>query len=95
MNVTSHPGIDQSGALADLIAPEELSPEIWRQFLDRLLLELTSTLLMAEDQLVLSQQRALLYALNQFPGTMGSYSRVARDGSLELKNGQKISWFQL
>jgi len=95
MNVFAHPSIDRSGSLSEQIPADEITPEIWRQFLDRLLLELTSTLLLADDHLQASQRRALVHALNLFPDTRDAYDKVAPDGGLLLKNGQSISWFQL
>ncbi len=95
MNVFAHPGVDRSGSLTDMIPPEEISPEIWRQFLDRLLLEMTSTLLLAEDYIHPSQQRGLLESLNRFPETKDAYLRVRSDGGLEMTDGRQISWFEL
>jgi BirA family biotin operon repressor/biotin-[acetyl-CoA-carboxylase] ligase len=96
VNVHAHPNVDRSGSLGETIPAEEINPEIWRQFLDRLLLEFTSTLLLTEKTVLhSSQQRGLLFALNHFPLLKTPYAKVFADGGLELKDGKKISWFDL
>ena len=95
VNVSHHPGIDRSGALTDLIPESEVTLAIWWQFLDRLLLEFTSTLLLTGQNLIENQRRGLAYALNQFPDKKDSYKSVLPDGSLELKDGKKILWSSL
>lgn len=95
VNVTSHPGVDRSGSLNERIPAGELSPEIWRQFLDRLLLEFTATLLMAQSSLQDVQRRGLLYALNLFPDRADAYREVRADGSLQTTAGETIAWSSL
>jgi len=95
MNVTKHPGVDRSGALSDQIPASEISPEIWRQFLDRLLLEFTATLLMTGNTLQDVQRRGLLFALNLFPDRQGQYRVVSPDGSLQTQAGENIAWSSL
>lgn len=95
MNVMAHPGIERSGSLAEQIPAEEITPEIWRQFLDRLLLELTSTLLLGGAELQQSQQRGLLFALNLFPDARNGFIRVFADGSLETAGQKKIPWSEI
>lgn len=95
LNIFGHPGADQSGALIDFVNEHEVDPEIWRQFLDRLLLELTATLMVTRTQLHLGQRRGLVAALNRFPKTVEAYESVDADGSLKLKNGQTVAWHSL
>ena len=95
MNVTKHPEVDRSGALSDLIPASELTQAIWWQFLDRLLLEITSTLLLTDSTLMETQRRGLTFALNQFPDRKDFYKNVSADGSLELKDGKKVPWSSL
>lgn len=95
LNVMSKPDLPQAGSILQRVPAEEISPEIWRQFLDRLLLELTSALLLTEMNLQPSQRRGLLHALNRFPLLKTSYSEVLADGGLQLEDGKTVSWFDL
>ncbi|MFN7728122.1 MAG: biotin--[acetyl-CoA-carboxylase] ligase [Bdellovibrio sp.] len=95
MNVFGHPDVANSGALIDFVTEQEIDPEIWRQFLDRVLLEVTATLMVTRTVLQPGQRRGLHAALNQFPATFNAYKDVQVDGSLVKQDGTVISWSSL
>lgn len=95
LNVFSNPQVASSGALSEQISPEELTAEVWMQFLDRWLLELTSTMMVSTNELSAGQCLGLKTALNLYPKVKTPVAHVQKDGGLELENGKLISWFEL
>jgi BirA family transcriptional regulator, biotin operon repressor / biotin---[acetyl-CoA-carboxylase] ligase len=94
LNVWKSPAdVSTSVCLADQCAAE-LTPDLWLNVMDRLLLELSLAVSQTRGTLKLLQQRSLLQALNLFPGLSKPYTRVDEDGSLWL-DSQKINWSEL
>jgi len=94
LNVWKAPtDVATSTCLADHMA-NELTPEIWLNVMDRLLLEMSLAVSQTRAVLKPQQQRALLQALNQFPGLEKPYLKVDDDGSLWTEAGQ-IKWSEL
>lgn len=98
LNVFSHPQLETSTSLREVLGETHystsLSRQTWTQFLDRLLLELTLCLSQIQDELNSHQRLNLLSALNQFPLLQAPYIEVLADGSLRTQQGL-IPWQQI
>jgi BirA family biotin operon repressor/biotin-[acetyl-CoA-carboxylase] ligase len=94
LNVWKAPGdVAMAACLADQAAGE-LTPELWMNVMDRLLLELSLAVSQTRGGLKPQQQKSLLQALNQFPGLPKPYRKIDEDGSL-WTDDQKINWSEL
>jgi BirA family biotin operon repressor/biotin-[acetyl-CoA-carboxylase] ligase len=94
MNVWQSPAnVPTATCLADF-ASEELNSEIWINILDRLLLEMSLAISQTRSELKGQQCKALLEALNQFPGLPQTYQKIDKDGSLWTAQG-KTNWSEL
>lgn len=96
MNVLAHPQIPGAGSLSQVISDLELGSEIWFCFLDRLLLEWTTALLLNPGgKLHSSTCIGLCLALNSFSKTHNLYKTVHPNGDLETQQGLLIKWSEL
>ncbi len=94
LNVWKSPGeVATSTCLADH-AGTELSPEVWMNVLDRLLLEVSLAISQTRGALKPQQQKSLLAALNQFPSLPKPYVKIDEDGSL-WTDSDKVNWSEL
>jgi BirA family transcriptional regulator, biotin operon repressor / biotin---[acetyl-CoA-carboxylase] ligase len=94
LNVWKSPAdVSTSVCLADHCA-SELTPDLWLNVMDRLLLELSLAVSQTRGNLKPQQQQSLKQALNLFPGLAKPYTRVDEDGSLWVGT-QKINWSEL
>ncbi len=89
----SPPDVATSTSLADQCA-NELTPELWMNVMDRLLLEMSLAVSQTRATLKPTQQKSLQQALNLFPSLSKTYSKVDEDGSLWM-DSQKINWSDL
>lgn len=96
MNVFSRPDVAQAGCLSESISDSELGSEIWFCFLDRLLLEWTTALLLSPSgKLHPSTCLGLCTALNSFSKTHNLYKKVHPNGDLQTQQGSLIKWSEL
>jgi BirA family biotin operon repressor/biotin-[acetyl-CoA-carboxylase] ligase len=94
LNVWKSPKhITTAAALADFLKTE-VTETVWKNILDRLLLEMSLAISQTRDHLSLQQQHALVFALNRFPSLKEPYQKVDADGSL-WTSSQKIDWSTL
>ncbi|PIS09867.1 MAG: biotin synthetase [Bdellovibrio sp. CG10_big_fil_rev_8_21_14_0_10_47_8] len=94
MNVLAAPDMmPTAGALQNFLSIE-LTTTVWRQILDRLLLEFSLALSQTDAELSPTQQQSLLYALNRFSKLEKAYQKVDKDGSLWIDSEIK-HWSEL
>jgi BirA family biotin operon repressor/biotin-[acetyl-CoA-carboxylase] ligase len=97
-NVFAAPELSTATHLREALGPalleSGLSRKTWTLFLDRLLLELTTSLAYLPAELNLLQRSNLLHALNKFPLLSEPYLDVMPDGSLR-KASYTTAWQSL
>lgn len=95
LNVFSKPDLPQAGALCEFLGLERLSELGWTLFLDRLWLEIVSTLRETKSHLSANQREALKFALNRNPHQASSLEDLTPEGSLIYSGGQRLEWHNL
>jgi len=92
MNVMSHPGIERSGCLSEIMEVNQLA---WSDFLDRFFEGLTDIREeIAKNSLGEDRRLQLIAALNRFPLLAERYTDIYEDGSLATTT-QTIRWSDL
>lgn len=96
LNVWTTPEkLPEAGCLVDFSGRERLTPLVWNSFLDRLLIEMVSTLHETRDALTPNQRASLCHAINLYPRLRSRVKEVHADGGLTLESGQQIGWQSL
>jgi BirA family transcriptional regulator, biotin operon repressor / biotin---[acetyl-CoA-carboxylase] ligase len=95
VNVMTHPGVDNSGAIKDFLAPTEITRESWMRFLDFFKSGLDAAFFELSNSTLSERKRLLiLEALNNFPMLPQRYVEVMPDGSLRTASST-IPWSRL
>lgn len=96
LNVISFPNSEPGATSLAHEMPEgaALLGEDYVQFLDRFLLEVTQVISKEDTELSLSDQQALKYALNKFPGLTEKIVNISAEGSIHYPN-HIVAWTEL